>query len=483
MIKALNRANAGITQTYPEKVVQFGGGNFLRAFVDTMIDQLNAETDFDASVVVVKASPAARPSHDLSTLTEQDGLFHVVLNGIRDGQVQTNIRLVKCVSRVLDPYTEREAFLALAQQEGIRFIVSNTTEAGIIFDETAEFDETMPDNFPAKVTIFLYERYQHFNSASHRGCIILPCELIEDNGTQLKKYVLDYARLWGLEAGFVEWLEQHNTFCNTLVDRIVVGYPKDRADALMEQIGYDDKLLVEGELYHSFVIEAPESVQAELPTHKTNLNVQFVSDIQPYRDMKVRILNGTHTAMTPTAYLYGLRTVRESIEDEIIGNFIHDLLFAEVLLTLNFPEEYREQFARDVLERFRNPYLKHELRAIALNSISKFKARLLPSLLDYVRLSGTPPQRIMLAFAALIRFYKGEWQGESLPVNDDAAVIEWFCTVWDESSIPELVEKVLSNQVLWGQDLSGVNGLNKMLIQYLEQIETKGMKAVLEAIG
>lgn len=483
MTRPLNRTNTEIKQTYPEKVVQFGGGNFLRAFVDMMIEQLNTETDFGASVVVVKASPKARPSRNLVTLAQQDGLFHVALNGIRNGQLETNTQLVTCISRVLNPYRERSAFLDLARQEEIRFIVSNTTEVGITFDDRVQFAEQMPDNFPAKVTIFLYERYKHFNGAENRGCIILPCELIEQNGTQLQEFVLAYARLWQLEAGFQTWLEKNNTFCNTLVDRIVTGYPHERANSITEKIGYDDKLLVEGELYHSFVIEAPQWIQAEFPTNQTNLNVQFVQDIQPYRDLKVHILNGAHTSMVPVAYLYGLRTVRESIDDAVIGKYIHNLLFEEVLPTLDFPSEQREQFARDVLDRFRNPYLRHELSAIALNSISKFKARLLPSLLANVRLFHKPPKRICLAFAALIRFYKGQWQNETLPVNDEASMLAWWRSTWDaDLSIQDLVKKVLQNEMLWSQDLTQIDGLASHVERYLTVIESEGMGVVLDDV-
>ena len=369
MLKPLNRRTTAVPY-YPEKIVQFGGGNFLRGFVEWMVERLNSETDFAGSIVVVKASPHRGSSDVYGQLTEQDGLFHLLLTDSQDGQAIMHTQLISSISRVINPYEQFANYLALARQPEVRFVVSNTTEVGIVFVDSDKRDDQPPATFSAKLTLFLYERYCHFAGAADKGWIILPCELIADNGAKLKECVLAYAQLWQLEEGFRVWLESDNIFVNTLVDRIVTGFPHERAEAVCEQLGFADKLLVEGEQYHSWVIEAPDWVQQEFPTHQTDLNVKFVADVQPYRELKVRILNGAHTALVPVAYLAGLRTVREGVEDEMIGRFLDRLLFDEILPTLSVPAAERERMARDVLHRFRNPYLHHQLLTISLNSTS-----------------------------------------------------------------------------------------------------------------
>lgn len=468
----LNRQTAQTPPAYPVKVVQFGGGNFLRAFVDWMIDILNEETDFGGSVAVVKAAPRGFFDAPYAQLAAQDGLFHVQLNGLVNGRLTTQTRLVSAISQVVNPYDACDDFLALARLPDVRFIISNTTEAGIVFDSADRPEDAPPASFPAKLTLFLYERYRHFQGDEGKGCIILPCELIEHNGAQLQQCVLDFVELWGLEDGFVNWLLISSVFCNTLVDRIVPGFPNGRADDIRQAVGFADQMLVEGEQFHSWVIQGPAGIRDEFPTHQTNLHVKFVTDLTPYRDLKVRILNGAHTAMVPVGYLYGLRTVKETVENEVLGRFVADLLFAEILPTLSAPPAEKEQFARDVLERFRNPYLKHELSAIALNSIAKFRARLLPTLLAYAAQFGAPPPRITLSLAALIRFYRGEWQGEATPVRDNADVLAFFAAAWQANkTAAELAAAVLGNESLWGQDLTAVPHLTAHVAAALEQVE------------
>ncbi len=482
-MQQLNRTIAAIPNTHPERIVQFGGGNFLRAFVDWIVDILNAEADFDSSVVVVKASPRGMFYEMYDKLAEQDGLFHLTLTGIQDGEATSETSLIKSVSRVINPYRTYADYLALARQPDIRFVVSNTTEAGIVFDETDKLTDDVPVTFPAKLTVFLLERYKQFNGAADKGCIILPCELNENNGTMLRRCVFDYVKLWQLDDGFKTWLEENNVFCNTLVDRIVPGFPHDRAEAIREQVGYDDQLLVEGEQYHSWAIEGPEWIQNEFPVHQAGLNVKFVEDITPYRDLKVRILNGVHTSMVPTGYLYGLRAVRETVEHEVMGSFVTNVLFDEVLPILDATPAEREQMAHDVINRFRNPYLKHQLITISLNSTAKFTARVLPSLLAYQAEFGKLPPHMCLAFAALIRFYKGEWQGETIPVKDDPTVMAWWQEVWQSDLTTDArVEKVLSNDSAWGQDLTAVPTLTTTLTQYLNFIDQSGMAAALENV-
>ncbi|MCA9836768.1 MAG: tagaturonate reductase [Trueperaceae bacterium] len=450
--------------SYPEKVVQFGAGNFLRAFADWAIDILNEKTDFAAGVVIVKPTPGG----SYADLDKQDGLYHVELQSSEAGKLKTETRLIRCISRSLSPYEDFAAFLELAQEPQIRFILSNTTESGISFRAEDKLEDAPPQSFPAKLTHFLFERFR----SGLRGCIILPCELIEDNGSVLKTIILKYADLWHLGDAFKHWLDLENTFCNTLVDRIVTGFPAD-AETRFQEMGFADQQLVRGEAYHSWVIEAPDFVKKEFPTSETAMNVSFTHDLKPYREIKVRILNGAHTAMVPVGYLSGRRTVDEVMRDEGLRTFIQNLLFEEVLPTLEVAREELESFANATLKRFENPSLKHQLSAIALNSSSKFRTRLLPSLLAYTKNQGEVPKRICFAFACLIRFYKASWQGEALPVKDDAEVLEWWQAVWSQGSPEEVVDAVLANETLWGQDLRYVKGLKECLVKDLERLESE----------
>jgi tagaturonate reductase len=465
MLPRLSRQTAHIQPAYPERIVQFGGGNFLRAFVEWIVETLNEQTDFASSVVIVKAT--AQGSYD--DLNAQDGLYHVRLHDLQDGQAVTETRLITCVSRTVNPYTNYDAFLSLARQPQIRFVVSNTTEAGIAFDSAARLEDRPSANFPAKLTAFLYERFRH----ALAGCIILPTELIESNGDHLKHFVLQYAALWGLEPEFSQWIEADNRFCNTLVDRIVSGFPKTDSEAIFRQLGFEDRLLVEGEWYHSWIIEAPPALADELPVARTDLKVKIVDNVRPYREMKVRILNGAHTALVPLGTFLGYETVRQAVEDPILSEFLRRLLSEEILPTLAMAEA--GAFAEAVLARFRNPFIQHRLQSIALNSLSKFKVRLLPSLIDYTQQHGQLPKRLVLVFAALIRFYKGEWNGQPIPLNDDPAQIAWFRQLWESGvSSRELAEAVLRNQVLWGADLSTIPGLADQLALELDRIDTEG---------
>lgn len=478
-LKPLNRQTAHIQTTYPERVVQFGGGNFLRAFVDWIVQELNEQAGFASSVVIVK--PTAQGSYD--QFNAQDGLFHVRMHGLRDGQLETICKLVSSVSRAVNPYSDYEAFSALARQHEVRFIISNTTESGLTFAAGDKLTDTPPSSFPAKLTVFLYQRFRYFQGRADRGCIILPCELIERNGDKLKQFVLQYADLWGLEPAFKDWVESSNQFCNTLVDRIVPGFPKTGGEAILEQIGFDDPLLIEAEQYHSWVIEAPESLADEFPVHKTNLNVRIVDDVEHYREVKVRILNGAHTSMTPLGYLLGLETVRQAVEHPQLGEFIRELIYAEIIPAFKTPSKELDDFAQDVLNRFRNPFIQHQLLSIALNSISKFKVRLLPSLSDYISKKHQLPRRIGLAFAALIRFYKGEWNGVTIPLKDDPAVIQWFSEQWVSfGNTHTLVENVLANTSLWEQDLTQIDGLVDLVSGYLTVIDGEGIQAVLAGL-
>lgn len=482
-MQALNRKTTGIPATLPLKVLQFGGGNFLRAFVDWMVQVLNTETDFNGGVAVIK--PTERG--DYSDLKSQDGLFHVLLDGIRDGAMVSEKCLVTSVQKIIHAYTEWDAYLALAKNPGIRFVVSNTTEAGIRFNSEDAFEDAPPKEFPAKLTLWLYQRFEYFQGDYSKGCVLLPCELIENNGKALQEVVLKYIDHWNLNDDFKNWVASANHFCSTLVDRIVSGYPVDRAAMVQKELDYEDKLLVAGEWYHSWVIEAPEIVSEELPFAKTNLNVTFVNDLAPFREMKVRILNGAHTSMVPVGYLGGMRLVSETIEDEAVGGFIQDLLMEEVLPTLDFPQQVKQKFVNDVLDRFRNPSIKHRLISISLNSSSKFVTRLLPTMKDYYTSKGILPKRIVFSLACLIRFYKGEFNTEEIPLKDDIRVLGFFQDEWkkfddNKFNINNLTNSVLSNTLIWGEDLTKFEWLQELVNKYLMEIESEGILEALKKI-
>ncbi|MCY3831808.1 MAG: tagaturonate reductase [Chloroflexi bacterium] len=464
---------------YPERIVQFGGGNFLRAFVDWVVDVLNAETDFGGGIVIVKATPGV-----YDALDAQDCLFTTYLHGMQDGELVEETRLIGAVSRTVYPYQDFAAYLALARGAEIRFIFSNTTEAGLEFSPDDRLGDEPPATFPAKLTRFLYERYRHFGGTAESGCIIIPTELIIDNATRLRECILEYAALWELDAGFASWIEAHNVFCNTLVDRIVSGYPQADAPRLFARLGYEDRLLAAGELYHSWIIEADASLLREFPVDRarTPLNVRVVDDAAPYRTIKVRLLNGAHTAMVPLGILLGLESVREAVEHEALAPFIERLIFDEVIpsVTKVAPEEL-VAFANDVFDRFRNPHIHHRLLTIALNSSAKVRERILPSLLGYYDETGELPARLVLAFAAFIGLYRGEWRGEPIALNDDPEVLSWFKTRWaGAESVEELVSAVLRERALWDRDLSALPGLAPMISGYLRKIEAGELHALLQ---
>lgn len=465
MLKKLNRSSLSTQQTRPVRIIQFGEGNFLRAFVDWMVDILNERTDFNGAVEIIQ--PLSQGMADM--LNEQEGLYHVMLKGIQQGKVVTDVRLVTSVSRAINPYKDFESFLRMGENRDLKFIVSNTTEAGISFHESDADPNKLSENFPGKVTQLLFHRFKFFEGDKDKGVIFLPCELIEKNGETLKETMLRYASLWKLPEDFIQWINTYNTFCNTLVDRIVPGFPKETIHEIQESIGYIDNLVVQGEPFHLWVIEASADIQQQLPTHQADLQVKFVNDLTPYRTRKVRILNGAHTALVPVAYLAGLRTVKESVDDPAIGGYIRQVVFDEIIPTLDLPADELNQFANDVIERFQNPFIKHELLSIALNSISKFKVRVLPSVLEFKKRTGGLPEHLLYSLAALIRFYKGEWQGNKIPLNDSSDVLKFFKDAWQD---PEtVVRQVLSNETFWGQDLTHVDGFVTQIQTSLEQIE------------
>jgi tagaturonate reductase len=467
MLRKLTRKNVPASGLGPVRVLQFGEGNFLRAFCDWMVDILNEKASFNGSIQIVQPIKAGMGA----LINEQEGLYHLVLNGIQDNKQVRTTRLIRCVSGVQNPHESYDGFLKLAENPDLQFVFSNTTEAGISYAERDKGLLTLPESFPAKVTAFLHRRYQHFKADLNKGLIFLPCELIDKNGAILKEIVLRYAREWNLAPGFIDWVTNHNTFCNTLVDRIVPGFPKDTIKDILEETEYDDKLVVMAEVFHLWVIEGPDNLKEKFPAHKASLEVKFVKDLQPYRTRKVRILNGAHTALVPVAYLNGQRLVSEAMNDPVSGKFIREAIDEEIIPTLDLPREELRSFADDVIQRFQNPFIKHELASIALNSVSKYKVRVLPSVLKYIELKKALPKRLLHSLAALIRFYKGTWRNQALPVNDTPEVMAFFGEVWLLTDKKQIATRVLGNTAFWDMDLNALPGVTEFVTEALEKFE------------
>ena len=477
-MKDMNRQTAQAAK-YPTKVIQFGEGNFLRAFVDWIIWKTNQATEFNAGVVVVQ--PIDRGMVDM--LNAQDGLYHVNLQGIDRGQPVDSIDMVDVINYGLNPYTQNEEFMALADDPDIRFVISNTTEAGIAFDPACKLEDKPASSYPGKLTQLLYRRYQHFNGDVAKGLIILPCELIFLNGKELKKCIYQYIELWNLGDGFKNWFEQACGVYCTLVDRIVPGYPKDTIDQIHERIGFKDNLVVKGEIFHLWVIEAPESVAAEFPADKAGLNVLFVPSEAPYHERKVTLLNGPHTVLSPVGYLSGLDTVRECVEDPEVGKFVHKVMYEELLETLNLPKPELEAYAASVVERFVNQFVKHFVTSIMLNSFPKYKTRDLPGVKTYLERKGELPKGLVLGLAAIITYYKGGKRGDvEIVPNDDAAIIELLKNLWATGDVRKVAEGVLAAEFIWGENLNEVPGLTDLVATDLEIIQNEGMRAAVKTV-
>ena len=478
-MERLNRSSAGITNTYPERIIQFGEGNFLRAFIDWMVYNMNQKADFNSSVVVVQPLPNGM----IDMLNEQDGLYHVNLQGLDNGNTVNSIELIDVISRSLNPYSQFEEYLKLAEQPEMRFVVSNTTEAGIAFDPTCKLTDAPACSYPGKLTQLLYHRFKTFDGAVDKGLIIFPCELIFHNGTELKKTIRQYIELWQLGEDFSNWFENACGVYSTLVDRIVPGYPRETISEILEKIQIDDKLVVQAEIFHLLVIEAPESVAAEFPAHKAGLNVLFVPDEKPYHERKVTLLNGPHTVLAPVAYLSGLDIVRECLTDEVISKFLHQVMFNELIETLDLPKEELNKFANDVLDRFNNPFVKHYVTSIMLNSFPKFKTRDLPGLKIYLERKGKLPVGLVLGLAALITYDKGGKRGDTEIVpNADKGILDLLTELWATNNIQKVTEGVLAAEFIWGENLNNIAGLTDTIVLYLNMIQENGMKKSVELL-
>ena len=405
-----------------EKVIQVGEGGFLRGFADWMLQIVNEKTDFGGSVVIVQ--PIEKGMCDV--LTAQGCEYTHICRGAEG--VET--KKISVISRCVNPYEDFGGYMALAENPDFRFVISNTTEAGICFNENDRPENGARVSFPAKVTMLLKRRFD----LGLTGFIFLPCELIDKNGENLKECILKYAQLWNFGKDFEKWAENENIFCNTLVDRINTGYPKD------ENLGYDDKMLNTSEYCHLWVIEGCNGLFTELPFDKCGLNVILTDNLERYRTRKVRILNGAHTSFVPYALLSGFETVKQCLDDEKMNGFIRKCVYDEIIPTLNLPEAELTEYADNVMIRFSNPYIKHYLSSIALNSVSKFRVRVLPSILEYIKRFDKMPENLIFSFAQLINFYRTDI------VNDDKEIAKFMKTA--------AVSDILSNEKLWGTDLS-----------------------------
>jgi tagaturonate reductase len=478
----LNRKNIE-NKRYPSKVIQFGEGNFLRAFVDWIIFKMNDEIDFESGVTVVQ--PIEQGLAEM--INDQDGLYTLFLQGIKNGEPVRDKYLIDVVNNCINPYSDFEAYMETARDENIKIIVSNTTESGIAYLKEERKNNCVQTSYPAKLLAWLYERYNAIKDRDNSGVLLLPCELIESNGDKLKEILNTIASDWSLEEDFIKWLNNNNTYCNTLVDRIVTGYPRDRIDEICEDLGYNDNLVVEGEQFHLWVIEGPEEVREMFPADKAGLNVVFTDDLQNYRTRKVRVLNGAHTSMVPVGLLSGIETVGQAVGDDLVGKYIDDIMKEEISATIDLPEDELKVFVADVMDRFRNPYIKHMLSAISLNSNSKYETRVLPSILDYIKIEGKLPKKLLFGLASLITFYRGSYQGKTFELKDDQTIIQKYAniwTAWDESleSAEKIVKEVLSMDEIWKMDLNDIEGFHKIVSEYVYSINVNGIKKTLETI-
>lgn len=475
----------------PVKVLQFGEGNFLRAFVDYFFDLANERVGYNGKVAVVQPISTGRKEE----INDQDGLYTVILRGIQNGEKVVKKRLISAISQVINPYAEFDTLLAYAADPQIRFVVSNTTEAGIAYNPECKFDDRPAASFPGKVTQVLYERYRKLGGYNAPGFVFLSCELIDHNGAELHRCVNGYIDQWELEKDFYAWVNEKNIFCSTMVDRIVTGYPRAEADRLNEENGYVDQNLDTGEMFAVWYIEGPAFLEDELPFKKAGLPVIVCPDCRPFKQEKVRILNGVQTTITLAAYLAGNDIMRYALQDKAVADFAHNVVYKEIIPTLPYSEEFPFthnellEYARVIFDRLNNPFIDHQLMAISLNSTAKWKARVLPSLLEYVSMYDRVPMGLTLGFCAYLCFYHGfelrsdglvnTRDGKEYIINDDSSVLEFYYAHRNDT-LAELAENVCARKDWWGVDLTSVPTFLSECKRLLTKIEREGMHAAIE---
>lgn len=471
-MKKFNRETMGKADILPEKVLMFGEGNFLRAFAGCIIQKLNDSGDFEGGITALQGTEYGTGG----IINEQQGLYTVIERGMEKGSPIERFTVIDCIKSCVNPYTDYQTYLKIAENPQLSAIISNTTEFGICYAEGEGKDVPVHKNFPAKLTDFLYKRYTFFGGDAEKGLAILPCELIDRNGDRLKENVLRYAGEWGLDSGFISWLENFNVFANTLVDRIVSGYPKEQAKSLQESLGYEDNLLDVCEPFLLWVIEGDKKLLKKLPLDKYGPGIIVTDDMEPYRTRKVRILNGAHTMSVLAGHLCGFETVEQIVNDDLFGKYMQKGIFEEIIPAAT--GDSLTEYAGDVIERFKNPYLNHRLLSISLNSVSKFKTRVLPTVQDYISINGSAPHCLSFSFAALIAFYK---QGINSFVKDEKQYIDTMERIFAVSESPnDIVKNVLSEVSFWGEDLTLLNNLTDAVSKHYAKIVESGIKSALE---
>ncbi|MBS1210848.1 MAG: uxaB [Proteobacteria bacterium] len=451
-------ASQAASDKAPVRILQIGDGNFLRGFADWLIDVTNGAGLFNGRVTI--AQPLARGLADM--LNAQEGLYTVLLRGVQGGQTVDARRIISCVDAALNPYSQWNEMLTCAQDATLRFVISNTTEAGIAHVDEPLVADTCPNSFPAKVAALLWTRFQKLGGSAASGLVFLPCELIEANGSKLRSIVLKHAEAWKLPADFVAWVKDHNYFCNTLVDRIVPGFPAAEAEKLYAELGYTDPLMVAAEPFLLWVIEGPAHLAEEIPLHKA-----------------------------------GLDTVQQMTEDQVVSKYLNRVMFEEIVPFVPLPEAERKSYAETIMERFANPHIRHELISIALNSVSKWQVRVLPTVKDYVAKYGKAPVGLSFSLAALLNFYHGkfnaagEFSGEraagAYPIRDNPEVLIAIDEAWrawkDGDDVASLVHGLLADVRLWGEDLNQVAGLTEQVARSLASIKALGVSGALAALA
>jgi tagaturonate reductase len=469
----------------PERIVQFGTGAFLRGFVEYFIDDANRRGRFGGSVVAISSTGSRRDA----ALNEQDGLFTLAIQGVEGSAARQRYRIVASLSRALSARDDWSSVLEVARSPDLQVVVSNSTEVGIVLDETDRFEANPPRSFPGKLTCFLFERARAFDYDERRGLVVLPCELIDDNGDALRDIVFALVSRWALDPRFERWLTNAVTFCNTLVDRIVPGVVSpEEADRVAELFGYRDGLITVCESYALFAIEGDANLRTKLRFAGGDSRIIIARDIRPYRERKVRVLNGTHTICVPVALLAGLDSVRDAVEDERVGRFIRRVMFDDIVPSLDAPGA--EEFATEVLERFANPYIRHSLIDITLYGTTKMRVRVVPSIVDHYRRVGRVPGSLAFGFAAHIAFMRGEIQAErrtaglAVPEDDDG---ERMRDAWldvdphSDASLGEFARRVCADVSLWGVDLATLNGFADVVAEHLVRIIRHGIHSALDA--
>ncbi len=460
----------------PIKIMQFGEGNFLRAFIEWIIQNLNDKGAINSSVAVVQPMPFGR----IKELSEQDGLYTLRLEGIDKGKTVKSSQVIDVIGDCINPFTDYERFLSYAKSQDLQVIISNTTEAGIAVDPTDTDFSQCPKSYPGKLLALLKARYDYFDGDMTKGLAIVPCELIDNNGDELYRCLTELAEINHMDKKFIEWMQKANHFTSTLVDRIVPGYPRNEIEQIQKETGYIDNNVVKGEIFHLWVLRKEPVVQKYLPADSTGLNVIFADDIKPYKQRKVKILNGSHTAMVPVAYLCGIDTVGEAVNDPVIGKYVHDFIFDEVNPTIDLPQKEMIDFANSVIERYKNPFIRHELMSIALNSTTKFRTRLLPTLEDYIRIKGALPKHLLFSFAAIVEFHKGVRGEEKIALKDDPHYLEHWAKLWAEfdGDYTKLAKAALSWTEAWEVDMNTLHpDITATVAEYLEDMDKNGMKS------